>query len=229
MTSDMALAKNVLTFNILFDGIPIIYQGQEQHFNGAYYANNSNREAVWLSGYNTDAELYKLAAKLNRLRKHVYNLDNNYLDIETYPIYQGSSELAFRKGVEGRQTIMLLSTQGANQKEPYDLYMPVSFNPGVVAMDVLNCVNYTVNRAGQLVVPMDKGEPRVFFPANLMPGSGLCGFSDTNISYVELKTGKPASSGSAKVFSMTPAGIPVTILFSVLVSLVSGLGFGLGC
>jgi alpha-amylase len=124
---------------------------------------------------------------------------------------------------------MVLSTQGTNQKEPYDLYLPVSFNPGVVAMDVLNCVNYTVNRDGQLIVPMDKGEPRVFFPANLMPGSGLCGFSDKNISYVELKTGKPASSGSAGVLSMAPAGIPLTILFSVLVSIVTWLGFGLGC
>ncbi|RHZ70159.1 hypothetical protein CDV55_102065 [Aspergillus turcosus] len=223
-TQDMALAKNVVTFNILFDGIPIMYQGQEQHLHGSYYANNSNREAIWLTGYNTDAELYKLTATLNRIRKHAYNLDNNYINIETYPIYQGSSELAFRKGVEGRQTIMLLSTQGANQKETYPLYMPVAYNPGVVAMDVLNCVNYTVNEAGQLIVPMEKGEPRVFFPANLMPGSGLCGYSESNISYVELKTGKPAASGSAGMLSMTPAGIPLTILFSVFVSIVTGLG-----
>jgi alpha-amylase len=203
-----------------------MYQGQEQHFQGNYGDSNSNREAVWLSGYNTDAELYKLVGKLNRIRKHAYNLDNNYLDIETYPVYQGSSELAFRKGVEGRQTIMLLSTQGTNQKNPYDLHLPVSFNPGVVVMDVLNCVNYTVDAAGELVVPMDKGEPHVFFPANLMTGSGLCGYSESNISYVELKTGKPAASGSAGVLSMTPSGIPLTILFSVFVSIVTGLGFG---
>ncbi|GFF42650.1 alpha-amylase A type-3 [Aspergillus udagawae] len=225
-TSDMALAKNVVTFNILFDGIPIMYQGQEQHFQGNYGDSNSNREAVWLSGYNTDAELYKLVGKLNRIRKHAYNLDNNYLDVQTYPVYQGSSELAFRKGVEGRQTIMLLSTQGTNQKNSYPLHLPVSYNPGVVAMDVLNCVNYTVDAAGELVITMDKGEPHVFFPANLMPGSGLCGYSESNISYVELKTGKPAASGSAGVLSMTPLGIPLTILFSVFVSTVTGLGFG---
>jgi alpha-amylase len=201
-----------------------MYQGQEQHLHGNYYANNSNREAIWLTGYNTDAELYKLTAKLNRIRKHAYNLDNNYINIETYPIYQGGSELAFRKGVEGRQTIMLLSNQGSNQAQTYDLNMPVSYNPGVVAMDVLNCVNYTVDGAGQLIVPMEKGEPRVFFPANLMAGSGLCGYPESNITYVELKTGKPAASGSAGVLSMTPAGIPLTILFSVFVSIVTGLG-----
>ncbi|RHZ66738.1 alpha-amylase [Aspergillus thermomutatus] len=226
-TEDMALAKNALTFNILFDGIPIVYQGQEQHFHGNYNNNNSNREAVWLSGYNTDAELYKLAGKLNRIRKHAYNLDNGYVDIQSYPIYQSDRELAFRKGVEGRQTIMLLTAQGSNSNF-FNMTMPVSYNPGVVAMDVLNCVNYTVDGAGQLTVSMDKGEPRVFFPANLMAGSGLCGYAESNISYVQLKTGKPAasvSSGSAGVLSMVTAGTPLTILFSVFVSIVTGLGF----
>ncbi|KAI9767536.1 MAG: Alpha-amylase A type-3 [Geoglossum simile] len=44
-TSDMALAKNVIAFTILADGIPIIYQGQEHHFDGS--SDPANREALW--------------------------------------------------------------------------------------------------------------------------------------------------------------------------------------
>jgi alpha-amylase len=54
----MSLAKNAAAFTIMADGIPIIYAGQEQHYNGG--ADPANREAVWSSGYNTNAELYKL-------------------------------------------------------------------------------------------------------------------------------------------------------------------------
>jgi hypothetical protein len=46
------------------DGIPIIYAGQEQHYNGGN--DPYNREATWLSGYNTSSVLYKLIAQTKR-------------------------------------------------------------------------------------------------------------------------------------------------------------------
>ncbi|KAE8345817.1 glycoside hydrolase superfamily [Aspergillus arachidicola] len=65
---NMNLAKNVFTFTILFDGVPMIYQGQEQHFSGTH--DPDNREALWLSNYEIHSPLYKLIATLNTLRKH---------------------------------------------------------------------------------------------------------------------------------------------------------------
>jgi hypothetical protein len=191
----------------------MIYQGQEQHLDGA--GTPEQREAIWLSGYNTDAELYKLIAKLNAIRHHAYKLDHNYVNLETYPIFRGGSELGFRKGVEGRQVVMLLSTQGENSTA-YDLSMPVSYNGGTTVMDVLSCANYTVNDQSELVVPMDKGEPRVFFPTSLMPGSGLCGYTSSNISFVELKT-----KGAAAAMSLgnkTTGRTAYHVLFSLLLS-----------
>ena len=47
-TQDMSLAKNAIAFTIMGDGIPIVYQGQEQHFSGG--ADPGSREALWLSG-----------------------------------------------------------------------------------------------------------------------------------------------------------------------------------
>lgn len=63
-TSDLSLLKNVNTWNILFDGIPVLYQGQEQRFRGN--VDPYNREALWLSGYSTNTTLYVFIKFLNR-------------------------------------------------------------------------------------------------------------------------------------------------------------------
>ncbi|KAL3472474.1 glycoside hydrolase superfamily [Aspergillus californicus] len=193
MNDDISLAKNVITFTILFDGIPMIYQGQEHHLDGP--GTPKNREALWLSKYDTTAELYILIQKLNKIRKHAYNLGSDYVDEQTRPVYRGGSELAFSKGVEGRQIVMLLSTQGT-QASDYNLLLPVTYNAGTEITEVLGCTNYTVDNLGQLVVPMVKGEPRVFYPTQLMDGSGLCGYSGEKITLAELKTGEYATQGS---------------------------------
>ena len=61
LTGDMALAANIISYTLLGDGIPIIYEGQEQHYQ-AYGSTAAaaggvpyNREAIWRSGYNTSA------------------------------------------------------------------------------------------------------------------------------------------------------------------------------
>ncbi|RAH53640.1 alpha-amylase [Aspergillus piperis CBS 112811] len=190
MNDDIMLAKTALTFMMLYDGIPLVYQGLEQAI--AY----SNRAALWLTDFDTNATLYKHIAKLNAIRKHAINLDSSYINSKTYPIYQGGSELAFWKGTYGRQVIMVLSTAGSNGSA-YTLTLPMSYGASEVVTEVLNCVNYTVNTYSQLVVDMDKGEPRVFFPAAMMPGSGLCGYNTSNITYSELRLAAVGSSSSS--------------------------------
>ncbi|KAL1962055.1 hypothetical protein VTN77DRAFT_641 [Rasamsonia byssochlamydoides] len=171
-TDDMSLAMNVMAFTLLFDGVPMIYQGQEQHFKGA--ATPDNREALWISNYNTNAPLYQLAGTLNKIRKQAGRVDPQYYDVVSYPIYTGSSELALRKGNEGRQVILVLSTNGANGGE-YTLTLPVSYEAGKEVTEIMTCTNYTVDQYGSLRLNMNKGQPRVLFPADQMGGSGLCG------------------------------------------------------
>lgn len=178
---------------MLFDGVPMLYQGQEQHLNGG--GNPWNREAIWLTGYKNDTVLYKLIATLNGIRRHAINLDSGYVDVLTHSIFTGGSELAFSKGVEGRQVVMLLSNQGT-QGKPYPLTLPVSFNAGTAVTDVLNCKAYAVNGNGELTIDMDKGEPRVLFPTKLLDGSGLCGYPLANVTYADLKTGRGSGSTS---------------------------------
>jgi alpha-amylase len=76
-TDDISLAKNVAAFVILSDGIPIIYAGQEQHYSGA--GDPANREATWLSGYDTTSELYQFIAKTNQIRNHAIWQNETYL------------------------------------------------------------------------------------------------------------------------------------------------------
>ncbi|KAL4862852.1 hypothetical protein BDV12DRAFT_206909 [Aspergillus spectabilis] len=218
---DIAIAKNVLTFTMLFDGIPMIYQGQEQHLDGP--GTPKNREAIWLSKYKTDAALYTLLTKLNAIRKHAYKLGTDYLDARTVPVFRGNGELAFRKGVEGRQVIMVLSTQGSTQAKSYPITIPVAYNAGIKVTEVLHCVNYTVANNGELIVPMEKGEPRVFFPTDLMEGSGLCGYSSKNITLTELKTGQAPTETSTSLGSRTLMVGDAALV--VLLSIVAGFHF----
>jgi alpha-amylase len=46
-TQDMSLVKNAMAFVALGDGIPVVYQGQEQHYQGG--DDPGCREALWLS------------------------------------------------------------------------------------------------------------------------------------------------------------------------------------
>lgn len=120
-----------------------------------------------------------------------------------------------RKGIDGRETIMVLSTQGTGSGE-YTLTMPVSFLAGTVAIDILDCRNYTVNQRGELSVDMNKGEPRVLFPMDMMEGSGLCGYEYSNVSYVTLETDGGGSNSGAS----TVEGFWVSLVVPVMAGLV---------
>ncbi|KAJ5179973.1 glycoside hydrolase superfamily [Penicillium capsulatum] len=186
MNDDIALAKNILAFTILFDGVPMIYQGQEQHLKGSHTP--ENREAIWLTKYNTDSVLYKLIASLNAIRKHAFMMDAEYITTSSRSLYEGGSELVLVKGVEGLQVLTVLSNQGTGGK-PYEMTLPFSYNAGTELMEVLNCQVYTVDNHGELTIKMDKGEPRVFYPTRLLDGSGLCGYKSSNITLAEIETG----------------------------------------
>ncbi|KAJ5404568.1 hypothetical protein N7509_004439 [Penicillium cosmopolitanum] len=214
---DIALAKNILAFTILFDGIPMIYQGQEQHLKGA--GTPLNRQALWLSEYDTDSVLYKLISKLNAIKSHAQRIDNNYIHTESRAVFEGGSELAFVKGIEGLQVLMLLSSQGKSGK-PYDLSLPFSFNAGTQVTEVLNCKNYTVDNQGELKLDMDAGEPRVFYPTKYMGGSGLCGYSSSNISLADLKMGYSSAKSLGTPTRVNPTGsILISFILLLLLSI----------
>lgn len=160
---------------------------------------------------------------MNTIRKHAIQIDPDYyINYNTYPVYRGSSEMAFRKGREGRQIIMVLSTQGSNSGA-YTIRMMNGFQPSVVARDVFSCRTWTVNDMGELRLDMDKGEPRVLFPEALMRGSGLCGYAREKVTYLDFvnKTYSPVSgddkeSGGVVGSSVVVGGTGVALVWGLL-------------
>lgn len=171
-TQDLSLAKNILAFTILQDGIPLIYQGQEQHYDGGN--NPSNREAIWLSGFNTGSPMYEMTAALNRIRNHAIMVDADYITYKTQPLYTDDNTLAMMKGYVGKQVVTVLSNKGA-ASQPYEVNLPVGFSPGEEVIDLIGCQRYNISGIGELKFQITSGLPMAFYGVNNMAGVKLCG------------------------------------------------------
>lgn len=176
LTEDMSLAKNIIAYTMLSDGIPIIYEGQEQHYNAEGGSSVPyNREAVWLSGYSTQVPLYEHVASLNQIRNHALYVDGSYLTYNNYPIYSDASTIAMRKGDDGYQVIAVLSNLGASGSN-YTLSLSnTGWEAGTDVMEMLTCESLVVSEDGTLPVPMSQGLPRVYYPTDNLDCSGICG------------------------------------------------------
>lgn len=173
-TSDISLVKNAIAFTMLADGIPIIYEGQEQHLNGGGVPNN--REAVWLSGYNTSAALYSHIKALNQIRSEAVNQNSAYVTSQADVTYSDSSTIVTRKGSTGFQIIGVFSNRGANGNS-YTLTLPsadTGFTNNEQVIEVLSCTAYSTDSSGNLAVVMSSGLPRVFYAKANLSGSGIC-------------------------------------------------------
>ncbi|KAL4736807.1 glycoside hydrolase superfamily [Aspergillus similis] len=175
-TPDMSLAKNVLAFLFLTDGIPIVYAGQEQHYSG----NNDpyNREPVWWSSYLTTSELYTFIATTNKIRKLAISKDSSYLTSRNTPFYSDSNYIAMRKGSGGSQVLTLLNNIGTSiGSYTFDLY-DHGYSSGANLVELYTCSSVQVGSNGAISIPMSSGLPRVLVPAAWVSGSGLCGTSN---------------------------------------------------
>lgn len=190
----------------------MIYQGQEQGFSGGKVSDN--REALWTSKYNTNAELYKFVTLMNRIRRQAIDADPSYLTYQSAVIYSDDSNIVLRKGEEDHQIVTVLSNSGQDQGV-YNLMLPTAYGSGEVVTDVVSCQNYTVTETGQLNVDMHQGVPHVFFPTNKMNGSELCGISNfTHFTMPE--SAASGSFGSAMQTSAIAALIATAIAFALL-------------
>lgn len=159
LTGDMSLVKNAIAFILLADGIPIIYEGQEQHYSGGN--DPYNREAIWLSSYSTSPPLYSFIASVNQIRSHAIYKDWNYLRYMAYAIYSDSSTIAMRKGFDGYQTIGIFSNLGATGPS-YTLKLEnTGYTSGQTVTEMLQCKSITADGGGNIAVPMGQGLPKV--------------------------------------------------------------------
>jgi alpha-amylase len=168
----MQLAQNILTFNILYEGIPVLYYGQEHNLNGSF--NPVNREALWLTGYDTSTPLYKLTSILNTLRTHAITSNDTYLDYIGRVIHHDEHTLAVRKGFDENQIIMLLNNNGAESSTSETTLSDTGFREGKTVIEVIGCKTMTAGREGDLAVRIERGAPQVFYPIASLEGTSIC-------------------------------------------------------
>ncbi|RMY44478.1 hypothetical protein D0865_10532 [Hortaea werneckii] len=170
LNGDMALARNIITYTMLADGIPIIYEGQEQHYNALGGSNDPyNREAVWFSGYNTDAELYKLVTNLNKIRKQAISDDGSYLSYNAWPTYTGDHVLGMRKG----KMTFVTNNLGSSSSDTTVTIGNTGFSGGAQVTDLISCNTMKANDDGSISVTISNGQSMAFYPSDST--GGLCG------------------------------------------------------
>jgi alpha-amylase len=186
-TKDMSLAKNALALTMMWDGIPIVYAGQEQHYAG--YGDPGNREATWLAGYSRKSELYNLLAAMNQVRNTALAIDSDYSTYGIAPVYSTKNTIATRKGNDGKQVISVFTNTG-NSSIPYTLDLPCTgWTPGTEVLEALTCQELIVAEDGTLPVPMEDGLPRVFLSIENAAGSGICNITCMDMAATSTSTG----------------------------------------
>ncbi len=139
--------RNALAYLLTTDGIPCIYYGTEQDFEGG--PDPSNREDLWLSGFQQTSPTYQYLKKLISLRKEfvalrrgalVYRLSNELRGQEA-----SAGILAFERFDGDQRVLVVINTQDEDQGvalgntlDAQGLGMKVGFAPNSILVDRLN-------------------------------------------------------------------------------------------
>ncbi|KAJ7259649.1 glycoside hydrolase family 13 protein [Mycena rebaudengoi] len=165
LTPDTSRLRNLACLNILSDGIPVLYYGQEQALTGGL--DPENREALWLTGYPTTNNLVPTFTILNLLRNYIVKKDSGFLTILAEYKLLGNSVASVRKG----SLVLVLTNSGSGVTTNTIID---GFGVGMNLVEVLTCTQMRAGMKGQLPVTL-RGEPMVLYPRFLLSGSKICG------------------------------------------------------
>ncbi|KFY52584.1 hypothetical protein V496_08335 [Pseudogymnoascus sp. VKM F-4515 (FW-2607)] len=156
--NDVVRDRNAATFLMFASGIPVVYYGFEHRFSGA--ADPDNREALWPSGYNTDAELYKHIALLHQIRDLASDIGGkaDYFAWGAEAVGTSSQYLAMKRG-----PVLVVVSNVGGQGTTEGFSVPASqFDSGDVVVDLLTCTTATVGDGGAFESAANNGESRVW-------------------------------------------------------------------
>lgn len=156
--NDVVRDRNAATYLMFASGIPVVYYGFEHRFDGA--ADPENREALWGSGYNTNAMLYKHIALLHQIRDLASNIAGKaeYFAWGAEVLGTPSQYLAMKRGA----VVVVVSNVGA-QGTINGFSVPSSqFNSGDTIVDLFTCTTATVGGGGAFECTPNSGEAGVW-------------------------------------------------------------------
>jgi glycosidase len=155
------------------DGIPCLYYGTEQQYNGGN--DPSNREPLWWSGYRTDGETFTWIARLTRIRREYVALRRGGFDLRWVTDNTGDEQdagiVAFERITpESDYALVIINTQGDNAAETSATLtggeaMSVSVPTGTELVDALTGDPYTVAAGNTLTVTLDPYGVKILVPA----------------------------------------------------------------
>jgi len=152
--SDKALFRAGLTYTVMAEGIPIIYYGAEQSFNGG--ADPNNREPLWTSNFNTNSDLYKFLQQIITFRKaqKIQSLPQiqRYSDDNFYAFSRGNVFVAVTNvGSNGNQIVRNITFHPySNGAKLCNLFYPT------------DCITVTNNSFN---VYLNNGETKILTPS----------------------------------------------------------------
>ncbi|CAG7971313.1 unnamed protein product [Penicillium salamii] len=229
-TSDISLARNILTTSMLADGIPILYYGEEQHLTGGF--NPVNRESLWLTKYSMNStSLPSLVQSLNRIRSYASSdgesatvapkSGKDYLSYLTLPIYNSTHILAMRKGFAGNQVVSVVSNLGAKPAKKATTKITLGsdgtgFSSKQNVTEILSCKTFVTDSKGNLDVDLSSdGGPRVYYPSeSLNRSTSICG-NHTKTSTASSANPTTSTGGGISLFRL-PWEIRTPIVAAIL-------------
>lgn len=164
---DEEALRNALSLLLTMDGIPCIYYGTEQNFNGGN--DPANRENLATSGYDTTNATFRHIATLTALRKELEPLRRGDLTIRWSTDHTGDESdagiLAFERTYKGNTALVILNTHPTKSSETSfeGTDMQTSFPAGTVLHDRIpgSSVTVTVGANGTLRMTLPKRSVRV--------------------------------------------------------------------
>ncbi|KAI0742255.1 glycoside hydrolase family 13 protein [Daedaleopsis nitida] len=172
LTQDDALVRNAMAWPFVQDGIPIVYYGQEQGYQGG--ADPANREALWLSGYSEGAPLVQYIKTLNAVRRAATAFNSQYL---TTPVRLPAT--VFSPGpwvlaVSKPPMLALLTNVGNASNTTWDV-PDAGYQPNAALVDVLSCTSLSADDRGGVSAQSTSGDPKILMPAVALSKNGsLC-------------------------------------------------------
>ncbi|KAI5814531.1 glycoside hydrolase superfamily [Pyronema omphalodes] len=151
INSDWTSLKNALAYTLLARGIPILYGGTEQGYNGGN--DPANREDLWRSNYNTFGDLYTWTAKVMAAKKAAGGLGAN----DHVHLYVTSNAYAFSRA--NGKLVVLTTNGGSGTSGNYCFNTNVA--SGTVFKSALGSATYTAGANGNICVSVSNGQPEV--------------------------------------------------------------------
>ncbi|GAB7363268.1 hypothetical protein MBLNU230_g3549t1 [Neophaeotheca triangularis] len=214
-TQDMAHAKNVAAYVLMADGIPVIYQGIEQHFTGGTDP-FTNREPVWQTEFDVFTPIYRQIAVLNTLRLHMARTDDDYITTQTKVLSTSSDFMAMSKGKGSASVVSVFTNREADSSSSSLDISDSPFDSNTELTEVLSCDTLTTDSDGGFSAETTGGEPLVFVASDMLKNSSLCGhdgkkFAQPNLeqSTTQRVQSATSASGSSAPTSTAVATIPV--------------------